>query len=267
MMVAEKRKDTGAKASRGENLEIKKVSEKGNTLKVLIKPIDPAFINAIRRSILNHIPMLAIHKVTIYENDSVMFDEFLSQRLAMVPLSVSGDSKPGEIVKLVLDKEDPDTVYSKDIKSTDPSIDVLEKKIPLVKLKKGQRIKADIEAMYGTGKEHSKWQPAIVGYQEVPEIVVSKECDLCNKCVENCTKKILEVKSKKVVVTDPTDCDLCAKCRDSCKKSALNLDYSSQEYLLTIESHGALAPKEILEKAVEVLQQKNSELSSAFKKL
>ena len=248
-------------------MDVKKVSEKGNTLKVLIKTIDPAFINAIRRSIINHIPTLAIHKVTIYENNSVMFDEFLAQRLAMVPLSISSDAKVGEVVKLVLDKEGPDTVYSKDIKSTDPGIDVLEKKIPLIKLKKGQHIKADIEAVYGIGKDHAKWQPAIVGYQEVPDISVSKECDLCNKCVDNCTKKILEVKSKKVVVTDPVDCDLCAKCRDSCKKNAFNLNYGSQEYLLTIESHGALTPKEILEKAVEVLQQKNSELSSAFKKL
>ena len=61
-------------------ISIKKLEEKDNVACYLIKGTSPAFINAIRRSIMLHTACLAIEDVSIYENDSVMFDEFLAHR-------------------------------------------------------------------------------------------------------------------------------------------------------------------------------------------
>ena len=150
---------------------IKKISEKGSTEKFLVKGASIALMNSIRRSILEDVPCLAIEDVTIYENDSVMFDEFLAHRLGMLPVKTDFKGyKKGDTVKLVLEKEGPCTVYSKDIKSTDPKIEVLDKNIPITRLSKGQKLKIEMNAVAMTGKEHAKWQPAVVGYREVPSL-------------------------------------------------------------------------------------------------
>ena len=56
-------------------MEIKKISGKGNELKVLVEDVEPSFLNAIRRTVMNAVPSLAIEDVMIYENHSVIFDE------------------------------------------------------------------------------------------------------------------------------------------------------------------------------------------------
>ena len=62
-------------------ISIKKLDEKGNVLQYLVKDTSPAFINAIRRSVMLHTPCLAIEDVSIYQNGSVLFDEMLAHRL------------------------------------------------------------------------------------------------------------------------------------------------------------------------------------------
>ncbi|MEK6970806.1 MAG: DNA-directed RNA polymerase subunit D, partial [archaeon] len=60
---------------------IKVLKDKGNTTHLLIKGTNTPTINAIRRTILSEVPVLAIEELAMYENNSVLFDEFLGHRL------------------------------------------------------------------------------------------------------------------------------------------------------------------------------------------
>jgi len=48
---------------------------------------DPAIANALRRILLSDLPSMAIEKVHIYQNTSIMQDEVLAHRLGLLPLT------------------------------------------------------------------------------------------------------------------------------------------------------------------------------------
>jgi len=249
-------------------MDMKKISDKGGVTKILIKGAGHVFMNSIRRAAMNAVPVFAIEDVTFYDNSSVLFDEYLAHRLGLLPIKTDPKKfKLGDKVKFTLDKEGPGTVYSKDIKTTDPVIDITEKEIPVAKLKKGQKIKLEATAVMGVGKEHAKWQPAIISYNQLPVVTIGKDCNLCNDCVENCSKGVLEVKANKVVLKDPLLCNLCGKCRDACKKGAFKLDYDDSSYILTVEGHGSLDTIDVLLGAANALKEKNREFGEKIKKV
>ncbi len=249
-------------------ISIKKLKEESGISKYIVKGISPAFINAVRRSIMLHMPCLAIEDVSIYENDSVMFDEFLAHRLGMLPIKMDGKSyKLGDKVKMVLEKEGPCTVYSKDIKSTDPKIEITDKNIPITKLSKGQKIKLEMQAVVLSGKDHAKWQPAVVGYREMPSLAVSKECNNCGDCVKICPVNVLEIKGKKVTMTNPEECSICGACVDTCKKEALKLQFDKSTFVFIIEPITGMSAKEVIGGTVKVLLDKSKEYSKALQKI
>ena len=60
--------------------------------------------------------------------------------------------------------EGPKIVTSGDLKH-DEKIEIPNKKIPIVELLKNQRIELTAKVKEGIGREHAKWQAAIVGYK------------------------------------------------------------------------------------------------------
>ena len=50
--------------------------------------IDASIANAFRRILMAEIPTMAIEKVYIYNNTSVMHDEILAHRLGLIPIAV-----------------------------------------------------------------------------------------------------------------------------------------------------------------------------------
>lgn len=250
--------------------EIKQVERKGETLKLLINNASTEFMNALRRSAMTEVPTLAIEEISILENNSVVFDEMLAHRLALLPIKTDLKSYKnivGETAKFTLEKEGPCTVYGKDIKSKDPDAEIIPKKAPIAKLAKGQRIRLEMTAVLNSGKEHSKWQPAVIAYRNIHKIIVDKECDLCEDCIKQCPKNILEVKAKKIVLTDALECNACAACRDYCEKKMIKIETVPDSFLLYIESHGQLKSEEILQKALEELQEKTKEFKKSLSAL
>ena len=57
-----------------------------NKVKVLVKGLDRNYANAIRRFAISEVPVMAIDEVVIIENTSVMYDELLAHRLGLIPL-------------------------------------------------------------------------------------------------------------------------------------------------------------------------------------
>jgi DNA-directed RNA polymerase subunit D len=150
-------------------MNVKKIIEDGNLTKYLIKGTNSTMLNAIRRTIMSDVSCLAIDEITVYENDSPTFDEMLANRLGLLPIKTDLKSyKDGETTKLILEKEGPGIVTSKDIKCTDPKIEITDKKIYITKLGNEKRIKLEMTAIMKNGREHAKHQPAIIAYNEVP---------------------------------------------------------------------------------------------------
>lgn len=232
-------------------MDAKVLQEKGNSVKVLLKGTNSAFVNSLRRQMMAGTAVLAIENVHFYENNGAMFDEMLSHRLGLVPLKMDSKKyKEGDAVKLVLEKDGPATVYSKDIKSTDPKIEPAGLNIPLTKLAEGQSLKIEMEAFVGFGKQHSKWQPAIVSYEELPVIAGDN--------------KVGKDKSYKADVIDML---LDEKHRDLVVREGQHVEYDPTTFIFSVESHGNLTPRELFAAAVEGLKGKCEEFRKGLKNL
>jgi DNA-directed RNA polymerase II subunit RPB3 len=70
--------------SRQPIIEILDIKE--DSIKFLLSNTDPSIANALRRTIIAEVPSMAIEKVDIYWNTSVLNDEFIAHRLGMIPL-------------------------------------------------------------------------------------------------------------------------------------------------------------------------------------
>jgi len=69
-----------------ENIEIEILSIDNEHIKFLIKNIDAAYANSLRRIMIAEIPTMAIELVYVEENRSVLPDEMLAHRLGLIPL-------------------------------------------------------------------------------------------------------------------------------------------------------------------------------------
>ncbi|PXF50438.1 MAG: DNA-directed RNA polymerase subunit D [Candidatus Methanophagaceae archaeon] len=138
-------------------------------VRLVVSGVGTRFVNAIRRVLLAEVPKLAIDEVKIYENSSLLYDEQLALRLALIPLKCGEvgeggrkgeEEKKGEgerkgkgerkgeesSVTLSLRAESPErvgerTVYSKELVSSEPGVGVRPalENIPIVKLISTQR--------------------------------------------------------------------------------------------------------------------------------
>jgi DNA-directed RNA polymerase I and III subunit RPAC1 len=67
-------------------IDIKRLDEKEKILEFDMIGVHPSIANAIRRIILSEVTTMAVDKVRIYNNTSIMQDEFLSHRLGLIPI-------------------------------------------------------------------------------------------------------------------------------------------------------------------------------------
>lgn len=248
-------------------MDVKKISGKENSLKFLVKGTDTVFVNSIRRAAMNSVPTMAIDSIQIYENDSVMFDEMLGHRLGLLPIKTDLKAyKVGDRLKMVLEKEGPCTVYSRDIQSTEPTIEVIEKKVPLVKLAKDQKLKLELEAVVGTGKTHAKWQPAIVSCYEVPEFSLKVTDREQKKFLEQFPKEMFDIKADKAMLSDslnasPDLVDLAVNALGE------KTDKEGNSFILSVESFGQLEASEVLLEAANALSEKVKAFKEELKKI
>lgn len=139
----------------------------GETLKFTIGGAPISFSSALRRIMVSSVPTYAIENVYFYENSSSMYDEILAHRLALIPIT----GKPvisDEVVRFSIMKEGPCTVYSADLESESDSMVAFDN-IPIVKLKEGQKLELECEALVGVGKNHAKWQPCNASYKLIKD--------------------------------------------------------------------------------------------------
>ncbi len=159
-------------------MKIDVIEHKEDRIRFKISGIDVTLANALRRIIISEIPVMAIENVTFEENSSILNDEVLAHRLALVPLKT--DLKTYNFVdecscemkgcakctaKLKADLKGPGILYSKDLKSNDPKVIPVHGSMPLVKLTEQQKVKFEANAILGVGKDHMKWQCGLASYE------------------------------------------------------------------------------------------------------
>lgn len=71
-----------------DQLEINVISIKEEEMVFDVIGIEPSFANALRRIFISEIPTMAIEKVNIWQNTSVIPDEVLAHRMGLVPIKV-----------------------------------------------------------------------------------------------------------------------------------------------------------------------------------
>ena len=242
----------------------------------ILKDVDLAMANSMRRTMLAEVPTLAIDLVEIEVNTSVLADEFISHRLGLIPLNSEGidnlsysrDCTCDQYcancsVKLELtakcDTDSTMSVYSSDLakfhngsKLGDPVARDNHRKGPLIcKLRKHQELRITCIAKKGIAKEHAKWSPCgAIGF----------EYDPWNK-----------LKHTDYWYEDDADEEWpkSANCDwEEAPDADTPFDYKAKPwtFYMDVETVGNLPPNEVILKGIETLQLKLAGISMELNK-
>ncbi len=272
-----------------EIMQIQVLSRHENLIRFMVSGISTAFANALRRAMMAEVPTMAIEDCMIVENSSIMFDEILSHRLGLIPLTTDLDSYvlPEECsckaelgcnrcrVSLSLEAETGEEsryVFSSELRSENPEVRPVSDSIPIAKLAPGQRIRLEAYARLGKGAEHSKWQPVpACGYKYLPKLLIDpRECTGCGECVKICPKQVLELEKGKAVAKKELECTLCGDCARTCPEKPnppIKVGWDEETYVFYVESNGALTPERIVKEAANLLRNKTLLLEEQVNKL
>ncbi len=255
-------------------VDILELSER--SAKFILSNVSTAFANSIRRAMIADVPTLAIEYVNLYDNTSVLYDEQLGLRLSLIPLITDietyvpqaecdvcgGEGCPACEVSLTLSAEGPATVYSRDLISSDPKIQPADPNIPIVELKKGQKLVLEAIAHMGYGRDSVKWQAGVAcGYKNIP-IITIENCDACGQCAAECPKGIirLEGTEARIAGDDVIKCFLCRLCEKVCDIHAIKINFNEEAFVFTMESDGSYTAKDLALNAANVIKGKAEEI-------
>lgn len=164
-----------------------------NRLEFAAKGIESGFANMIRRYSMSRVPVLAMDSVTVYDNNSSFWDEYIAHRLGLMPIVTPKKTPKSAEIIFTLDAEGPKKVYSGDLKSSDKGIKIAFDNIPVITLNQNQRIRLEGKAVLKSSREHAKFQAGLVAYgkeedgtfkfmvesfyQMPPKDVIERGCD------------------------------------------------------------------------------------------
>ena len=251
--------------------------------KFVLTGSNPAFANGIRRAMIADVPTLAIEYVNLYDNTSVLYDEQLGLRLALVPLTTDSDyvsqsecscdkaGCPQCEVSLRLDAEGPGMVYSGDFISADPKVTPADEKIPIVELKEGQRIMLEAIAHVGYGRDHVRWQAGVAcGYKHIPSIT-AEACPECGSVSVDIPEGAILMANRVENITEKAElkCTKCGFVRHifDLTDPSLKISYDSHSFIFSIESDGSYSAPELVLKAADVIKGRAQEFSDILKDL
>lgn len=174
-------------------IKIEILERKKHAIKFSVEGVKPSFANALRRIMISEVPTMAIEWVDFKKNDSALYDELIAHRLGLIPLTydkraykLPEECREASVkdsqcyAKLTLKKRGPCVVYSGDLKSEDESVKPVFDKIPIVELLENQELELIAYARLGYGREHIKWQGAVVGYSIDENGKITFEVESCS---------------------------------------------------------------------------------------
>lgn len=261
-------------------MEIRLLDNNKDTGKVsfIIKDTTAAFVNTLRRIILEEVPTMSIEDVEFRKNSSILYDEVIAHRLGLIPLKTDlksyivqdeckceGKGCARCQVSLTLKASAAGVVYASDLKSRDPAIKPVFPKMPIVKLLKGQSLELEAIATLGRGKEHSKWSPGLTHYKHKPVVEVG---DVKNpdEVVEATHGNVFEIKDGKLQVVKDNlfKYDLAGVAEDA-SNGAVQVKHDN-DFIFYIEPWGQLSCKEILNNAIDIFNERFDTFAEELKK-
>ena len=259
-------------------MDVEMLEKKGDRLSFSLKGVDPSFTNALRRIAIDEVPTMSIEEVEFTKNSSVMYDEMIAHRLGLLPLKT--DLKSYNLpekctckgagcaqcqLKLELSSKKAGIVYAAEIKSKDPKIVPLHPKTPVLKLIKGQDVELTATAVLGKGKEHAKWSPGIITYMQKPIIKINNKSEKFSQHKESYPPQVFDKNGqiKEELINTPNLIDAV----DGVCDEIVKVEYKDDEFIFFVESWGQLSPKEIMQKAAEILSEKTEEFTEKIKDL
>jgi DNA-directed RNA polymerase subunit D len=258
-------------------LENKKDQDK---LSFILKDSNPVFANTLRRMMIDEVPTMAIDEVEFSKNNSVLYDEIIAHRLGLVPLKTdlksydlpedAEEGKKGshryQLQMVLKASKGAGTVYASEIKSKDPAIKPVHPDMPIVKLLKGQSLELTATAVLGKGKNHMKWSPCHAYYKYKPVVEITGDVKNPEAIIEVDHNNIFEIKDRKLTINKDRvlDCDLSLDFSDVDKN--VKVTASDKDFVFFVESFGQLSCKEIILKAIEMLDNQLDQFVEDLKK-
>ncbi|EGC30994.1 RNA polymerase III subunit [Dictyostelium purpureum] len=274
-----------------ENFKINILSEKPYELVFEMMGVDAPIANAIRRILISEVPTMAIEKVYIINNTSILQDEVLAHRLGLIPIKVDPrkfnfhlpnkeyTAEDTLIFKLKVKCERDangkiinDTVLSKHLEWVphDDQIAMfpneedhprpVEDDIPIMRLRPGQVIDVQLYCEKNIGREHIKWSPVCTAsYRLLPVISVDESIqgESAEKLVNTCPKKVFDIEDSGSVVA----------ARIQSLNQKLNFERIRDHFIFSIESTGALTSRELFQEAIKILIEKCNIVEESINKL
>jgi DNA-directed RNA polymerase subunit D len=278
-------------------MQIEIVKMEDTRAKFILKNSSPAMANALRRTMLQDIPKMAIDKVDFhlgpimqddkeYESVTSLFDEIIAHRLGLVPVpttdqftfqkdcSCGGVGCPGCSIMYSLNKVGPGTVLSGDLLPLgDSTLKVKDEFIPIVELTDSQAVLIYATAVMGTAKQHVKWQAAFgVGYSYMPAIEIdaakAADSDVRDYAVKT-YPGLFKAEDGKLVVDDIYRASRYGKAiqQDPVLQDVVSIDWDDSNFIFKFETDGSLTAQQVLDKAVEILEATASEFTAAVEAL
>jgi DNA-directed RNA polymerases I and III subunit RPAC1 len=147
--------------------------------------------------------------------------------------------------------------------------------IVLVKMRPGQKVHVEMDAVKGVGRDHAKFSPvATVSYRMLPEVSLRQPVGggRAVELVGKCPMKVFDIEDSGCArVARPRDCTMCRECiREPEWNDVVQLARKRDHFIFSVESTGALPPATLVTEALSILAEKcrvvEAELEKALKR-
>ncbi|GER32460.1 DNA-directed RNA polymerase family protein [Striga asiatica] len=246
--------------------------------------IDAAIANAFRRILIAELPTMAIEKVLVANNTSVIQDEVLAHRLGLIPLKVdprlfnykSETDEPNEKNTIVFKLHVRCEKKSPRIKVTTNDLEWLPNGSEFVLSTQNPTPDSNTKTQTYTSFNCSQVSfPEFVNNPIGPkdkDILIAKlgagqvvllqeiEDEMAEELVRKCPVGVFDIEDvgqRKATVARPRSCTLCRECiRGDGWDKLVALRRVKDHFIFTIESTGALPPEVLFTEAVKILEDK-----------
>ncbi len=270
-------------------MKVKVLEESPQRIRIVIEDAPLAFVNSLRRAAYTMVPVMAVEFVEFLDNNTVLYDEIIAHRLALIPLesreALAKYVWPEEFREKCIDPngmprfDNPECyatltleaetgpneyrmVYSGELQSNDPSVKPVYSNIPIVLMGPAQRLVLRAYARLGYGTEHAKWFPvSVAAHRYTPVLEFDPGHEKAGECIEciaefapELAEKLKSLKSReRIEVLEDVRASALLWCVRKRCGGAAQLHFNDKKLILTIESNGQLPARMILLLAADAL--------------